>query len=64
MGRWDACDHRGRLIYLGGWTPHTVFEAARAYLDDKGSKAREVLVTLEDWEQEHGAPLGHGAIDD
>jgi len=30
----------------------------------KGSKAREVLVTLEDWEQEHGAPLGHGAIDD
>jgi S-DNA-T family DNA segregation ATPase FtsK/SpoIIIE len=33
----------------------------------KGSKAREVLLTLEQWEEMHGAPLGssdHGAGDD
>jgi S-DNA-T family DNA segregation ATPase FtsK/SpoIIIE len=35
--------------------------------DHKGSKAREVLVSLEQWEEEHGAPLGgasQGASDE
>ena len=35
--------------------------------DYKGSKAREVLLSLEDWEEMHGAPLGsgdHGATDE
>jgi len=26
----------------------------------KGSKSREILMTLEDWEEAHGAPTGHG----
>jgi S-DNA-T family DNA segregation ATPase FtsK/SpoIIIE len=29
--------------------------------DHKGSKAREVLMTLEQWEAEHGAPTGQAA---
>ncbi|MCK6445138.1 MAG: DNA translocase FtsK [Planctomycetes bacterium] len=29
--------------------------------DHKGSKAREVLMTLEQWEAQHGAPTGQGA---
>ena len=32
--------------------------------EHKGSKARELLMTLEDWEEMHGAPLGHGANDE
>jgi S-DNA-T family DNA segregation ATPase FtsK/SpoIIIE len=28
--------------------------------DHKGSKARDVLMTLEDWEEAHGAPAGGG----
>ncbi|HVS09568.1 MAG TPA: DNA translocase FtsK, partial [Planctomycetota bacterium] len=35
--------------------------------DHKGSKAREVLLSLEQWEEEHGAPLGgasQGASDE
>jgi DNA segregation ATPase FtsK/SpoIIIE, S-DNA-T family len=31
--------------------------------EHKGSKAREVLLTLEDWENTHGSPLGQGASD-
>jgi S-DNA-T family DNA segregation ATPase FtsK/SpoIIIE len=26
----------------------------------KGSKSREIMMTLEDWEEAHGAPTGHG----
>ncbi|MBI5434271.1 MAG: DNA translocase FtsK [Planctomycetes bacterium] len=29
--------------------------------DHKGSKAREVLMTIEQWEAQHGAPTGQGA---
>jgi S-DNA-T family DNA segregation ATPase FtsK/SpoIIIE len=32
--------------------------------DHKGSKAREVLMTLEDWEKQHGAPAGQGVGDE
>jgi S-DNA-T family DNA segregation ATPase FtsK/SpoIIIE len=32
--------------------------------DHKGSKAREILMTLEDWDAMHGTPTGHGASDD
>jgi S-DNA-T family DNA segregation ATPase FtsK/SpoIIIE len=32
--------------------------------DHKGSKAREVLMTIEDWEEQHGAPMGQGASDE
>ena len=32
--------------------------------EHKGSKAREVLLTLDDWEQMHGAPVGAGGSDD
>lgn len=32
--------------------------------DHKGSKAREILMTLEDWEEMHGAPMGAGADDE
>ncbi len=32
--------------------------------DHKGSKAREVLMSLEQWEAEHGAPTGQGANDE
>jgi S-DNA-T family DNA segregation ATPase FtsK/SpoIIIE len=32
--------------------------------DHKGSKAREVLMTLEQWEAQHGAPTGQGANDE
>jgi len=32
--------------------------------EHKGSKARELLMSLEDWEEMHGAPLGHGANDE
>jgi S-DNA-T family DNA segregation ATPase FtsK/SpoIIIE len=30
----------------------------------KGSKAREVLLSLEDWESMHGAPTGQGVSDE
>jgi Cdc6-like AAA superfamily ATPase len=32
--------------------------------EHKGSKARELLMTLEDWEEMHGAPLGAGGHDE
>ena len=31
--------------------------------EHKGSKAREVLITLEDWEEMHGSPMGQGVSD-
>jgi hypothetical protein len=30
--------------------------------DHKGSKAREVLMTLEQWDEQHGSPLPGGAV--
>jgi S-DNA-T family DNA segregation ATPase FtsK/SpoIIIE len=32
--------------------------------DHKGSKAREVLMTLEQWDEQHGTPTGQGASDE
>jgi hypothetical protein len=32
--------------------------------EHKGSKAREVLLTIEQWEEMHGAPMGQGALDE
>jgi S-DNA-T family DNA segregation ATPase FtsK/SpoIIIE len=32
--------------------------------EHKGSKSRELLITLEDWEEMHGAEVGSGASDD
>jgi hypothetical protein len=31
--------------------------------EHKGSKAREILMTLEDWEEAHGTPTGQGVND-
>jgi S-DNA-T family DNA segregation ATPase FtsK/SpoIIIE len=32
--------------------------------DHKGSKAREVMMSLEDWEEMHGSPTGQGVADE
>ncbi len=32
--------------------------------EHKGSKAREILMTIEDWEEMHGAPMGAGVDDE
>ncbi len=32
--------------------------------EHKGSKAREILLSLEDWEEMHGAPAGQGVSDE
>ena len=50
--------------YDGAYINGTVMTEAGIVGAHKGSKAREVLLTLEDWEEMNGAPMEQGVGDE